>query len=149
MALTQGFFKPTNPTKYKGDPTSVIYRSGWELRLMSRFDLDDSIIEWSSEEKIVQYRCKSDGRIHRYFPDFLIKVKDINGKIKTIMIEVKPLKQTLPPERPKDNSAKAKKRFLQECLTFAKNTSKFEAAEIYCKDRGWVFQIMTEKDLFS
>ena len=34
----QGRFKPKNPSKYMGDPTNIIYRSSWELRLMSYLD---------------------------------------------------------------------------------------------------------------
>jgi len=30
---TQGFFKPKYPEKYKGDPTNIVYRSGYELKI--------------------------------------------------------------------------------------------------------------------
>jgi hypothetical protein len=33
--------------------------------------------------------------------------------------------------------------------TFAINTYKWEAAEKFCQENGWVFKILTEKDLFK
>ena len=44
----QGRFKPKNPTKYMGDPTNIIYRSGWELKLMSYLDTHVNVLQWSS-----------------------------------------------------------------------------------------------------
>ncbi len=141
----QGFFKPKNPQKYKGDPSNIVYRSGWELRLMSHFDLHSDVLWWSSEERIVPYVSPVDGRVHRYFPDFLICVKTIEGKQQTIMIEVKPAAQTKePPKRDKIN-----KRYIQEVFTWGVNKSKWEAAEEYCKDRGWQFKVMTEREIFG
>ena len=31
-----------------------------------------------------------DKRVHRYFPDYIIKVKEKNNKIKNYVVEVKP-----------------------------------------------------------
>jgi len=73
--LHQGYFKPKNPQKYKGDPTNIIYRSGWELKFMLYVDSHPEILEWGSEEFSIPYRSPIDGRIHRYFPDFYIKKK--------------------------------------------------------------------------
>lgn len=142
MKSKKGIFRPTNPKKYKGNPTQIVYRSGLELKVMTRFDLDSQILEWSSEEIIVPYRCKTDNRLHRYFPDFVVKMKTKNG-IVTYMVEVKPYKQTLPPVKGK----KKKQTFLTEVLTYAKNISKWESAEKYCAVRGWKFIKLTEKDI--
>jgi hypothetical protein len=32
-------------------------------------------------------------------------------------------------------------------MTWGINTAKWKAAEEYCRDRGWKFQIFTEKEL--
>jgi len=141
----QGFFKPLNPHKYKGNPTNIVYRSSWELRLMSHFDAHQDIVWWSSEEHVVQYRSPIDGKIHRYFPDFLIRLKEKTGVDQTILIEVKPLAQTMEPKKQKTPS----KRYITEVYTWGINTAKWSAAEQYCKDRGWKFQIMTEKDIYK
>jgi hypothetical protein len=142
---TQGYFKPLNPQKYRGDPSNIVYRSGWELRLMSHFDTHQNVIWWSSEEKIIPYRSPIDGRIHRYFPDFLINTKNRDGISETIMIEVKPASQVSEPRR----QEKVTKKYLNEVYTWGINQAKWKAAEEYCKDRGWRFLTLTEKEIFG
>ena len=61
-------------------------------------DLNENILEWGSEEIALPYRSPLDNRIHRYFPDFYIKVKESNGSLKKYLIEVKPKKQTREPK---------------------------------------------------
>ena len=63
---------------------------------------------------------------------------------KTIIVEIKPDKETTPPKRP-DKS----KRYINEAMTYVKNMNKWEAANSYAKDRGWEFQIWTEETLYS
>lgn len=145
MAFKQGFFKPKNPAKYKGDATQIVYRSGWELRLMSYFDMHEDVIWWSSEEKIIPYRSPVDNKIHRYFPDFLINIKNKEGKTETVMIEVKPKSQTKEPKRP----SKVTKKYINEVFTYGVNQNKWKAAEEFCADRGWRFMIMTEEEIFG
>jgi hypothetical protein len=60
----------------------------------------------------------------------------------TILVEIKPEKETQLPKRP-DKS----KRYVSEAMTYVKNMNKWEAANNYAKDRGWDFQIWTEKTL--
>lgn len=132
-------FKPIFPEKYSGDPTNIIMRSSWETMFANWCDKNPSIVRWSSEETIVPYRCPTDGKIHRYFVDFKITVKE--GK--TFLVEVKPAKQTLPPVYP----GRQTQRYLTESMLFIKNQAKWEAARTYCKDRGWEFKIITEKEL--
>ena len=131
----KGRYKIKNPKKYKGNPNKVIFRSLWERQAFRFCDDNDAILEWSSEEIIVPYKCKTDNRIHRYFPDVYIKTE--KGEY---LIEIKPKKETVPP---KERSRKTK-RYIKEVMTYMKNTSKWEAAEEYCADRGMVFTIWTE-----
>lgn len=140
MALLQGKFTPKNPHKYKGDHTNIHYRSGWELKCMMYFDSHQQIIEWSSEEEPIAYRCPTDNRIHRYFYDF--RIKDVNNKV--TLIEVKPFYQT---QSPKQEQKKSQKKLLMETLTYAKNQAKWEAARKYCDKNGWEFKILTEYEL--
>lgn len=135
----RGFYRPKNPEKYKGDPTQIVFRSSWEIKMMRRLDADPNVVEWSSESIIVPYRDKSTGRFRRYFPDFWFRRSD--GRC--FMVEVKPFKETVPPA--KEN--KTEKRFIRECLVFAKNQSKWEAAERYCAERDWTFIKITEREL--
>ena len=97
----KGKYKPSYPQKYKGDPTNIIYRSLWERKFMVYCDNSDKILEWGSEEIALPYRSPVDNRVHRYFPDFYIKVKEPTGEIKKYLIEIKPLKQLSPPQKPK------------------------------------------------
>ena len=97
----KGKYKPSYPQKYKGDPTNIIYRSLWERKFMVYCDNNERILEWGSEEIALPYRSPVDNRVHRYFPDFYIKVKESTGEIKKYLIEIKPLKQLSPPPKPK------------------------------------------------
>ena len=143
MAPYQGYFKPKNPHKYKGDPTNIIYRSSWELKLMRFLDERKDIIKWGSEEIIIPYRSPIDGRVHRYFPDFIVTKINKDGIQETALIEVKPKSQTQPPKR----QNKITKRYLTEVKTWGVNEAKWRATLEYCKDRGWTFHIFTEKEL--
>lgn len=139
----KGKYKPSYPQKYKGDPTNIIYRSLWELKFMKYCDLNENVLEWASEEKFVAYRSPIDGKVHKYFPDFIIKVKEPSGKIKKYVIEIKPKKQTVPPEKPKRQT----KKYLYEAYEYAKNQAKWEAAREWCLDRGYEFKVLTENEL--
>ena len=139
----KGKYKPSFPEKYRGDPTNIIYRSLWERKFCVYCDTNERILEWSSEEKCIPYRSPIDGKIHRYFPDFLIKVKEANGSIKKYMIEIKPSKQTVPPQKPQRQT----KKYISEVYEYAKNQSKWEAAKDWCADRGYEFKIITEHEL--
>ena len=141
----KGYFKPRHPSKYKGDPTNIIYRSSWEKRCMIYFDRNPNVLSWNSEEIIVPYKSPIDGRYHRYFPDFLIKVRKKDGKEEVIMIEVKPYYQTQEPK--KTDTGKLTKRYINEVKTYAINKYKWDAAIEYCKDRRWSFKILTENEL--
>ena len=139
----KGKYKVRCPYKYKGDPTKVIYRSLWELKFMRYCDSNINILEWGSEEMYVWYRSPVDNRPHRYFPDFYIKAKESNGKIKKYIIEVKPKRQTAPPAKPKRQT----KGYLREAFEYAKNQAKWKAANEWCIDRGFEFKVLTEKEL--
>ena len=90
----KGKYQPSNPKKYKGDPTNIIYRSLWERKFMVYCDSNQNILEWGSEELALPYRSPIDNKIHRYFPDFYIKVKESTGQIKKYLIEIKPKSPT-------------------------------------------------------
>ena len=138
-----GRFKPTNITKYRGDHRNIIYRSSWEKVFMKYCDKNDNIIEWGSEEVIIPYKSPIDNRIHRYFPDFYIKVKDLSGRPKKYIIEIKPKKQT---QEPVIQRVKTKK-YVREVMEYAKNSAKWDAAITFCKDRMMEFKILTEDNL--
>jgi hypothetical protein len=88
----KGFFKPSNPAKYRGDPSNIVYRSSWELKFMKYLDAHKDVLEWSSEEFAIPYRSPLDNQIHRYFPDFKLKKRNPEGVIETLVVEIKPEK---------------------------------------------------------
>lgn len=147
----QGKFRPKNPQKYKGDPSNIIYRSSWELRLFNYLDQHPSVQKWSSEEFFIPYISPIDGKWHRYFPDVYVEQINTDGKKQTVLIEVKPDAQTRPPELKNRLTAKGNisRRYLYEVKTWGTNEAKWKAAREFCIDRGWTFQILTEKQLFG
>ena len=132
-----GKFKVKNIKKYKGDFDNIIYRSLWERHVFKWCDENPNVKQWSSEEVIIPYYYEADKRYHKYFPDIKIVFED-----KTLLVEIKPADQTTPPTGPKRT-----KKYISESLTYVKNMNKWEAANNYCKDRGWEFQIWTENTL--
>jgi hypothetical protein len=143
----KGLYKPRNPEKYVGDVSQVVYRSGWERKLMLRCDSDPNILKWGSETMPIQYYSSVDGKTRRYFVDFFIQLKDRSGNVKSIMVEVKPHKETIPPVPPKRNTAKTKQRYVNEMMTYQRNQDKWEAATAWGKKNGWDFTIMDEYSL--
>ena len=140
----KGKYIPKNPQKYRGDFRNIIYRSLWERKFMVYCDTSPSIVEWGSEEVIIPYRSPWDGKILRYFPDFYTKVRQHDGKVKRMIIEVKPKNQCSPPEK---NPSRKTKRWLSEVRTWGINSAKWKYAGEWCKDNGMEFRILTEDDL--
>lgn len=144
MAYSGEFF-PRHPDKYLGDPTKIFYRSLWERRVMVHLDNNSTILKWSSEEIVIPYLSPVDSRWHRYFPDFFIRVQKKEGLVESMILEVKPMKQSQPPQK----RSRVTKQYIQEVVTWGVNEAKWKAAEEYCRDRNWKFRVITEKDLFS
>jgi len=139
----RGRCRPTNPKNYKADPSNIIYRSLWERKFMVYCDMNDRILEWGSEEFFIPYRSPIDGRVHRYFPDFYVKVKTKENVIKKWVVEVKPKAQTKPPRTPKRKT----KKYINEVRTYAINEATWSNAKEWCKDRNMEFIILTEVEL--
>lgn len=133
----QGKFQPKNWRKYKGNPTNIFFRSSWEFAFMRFLDSNPGVVEWNSEEIVIPYKAH-DGP-HRYFVDFWFK----NSIGEQYLIEIKPSSKVSPPKEPKRRT----KRYLERLKEHHINTKKWEAAEKYCKERGMIFKIITEKEL--
>ena len=137
----KGRYFPTNPKKYRGNPNQIVYRSLWERKVMVYCDKNDAIIEWGSEEVIVPYLSPMDGKIHRYFPDFYMKVRQADGSTKKFIIEVKPKSQC---KQPVKNPKRRTTKWFNEVKTFAINQAKWKSAREFCEDKGMEFKIFTE-----
>jgi hypothetical protein len=137
-------FTPMNKDKYRGE-IPIIVRSSWEHNFCKWCDLNNSVLLWSSESLAIQYYDEIKKKNRRYYPDFIMVIKDKEGKEKVYVVEIKPWTQTQPPIR----GNKKESTFLNEVATYQTNLTKWNAAEKYCKQHGHFFKILTERDLFK
>lgn len=136
----QGFYKPVNPDKFLG--STAIYRSGLELGFFKFCDLNENVLKWGSENIVIPYVSPLDGKVHRYFVDNYVVIKEgIN--IKKYLIEIKPFNQTRPPT----TKYRKKAHLIYEQKQYTTNLAKWEAARKYCSMKGLQFLILTEKEL--
>ena len=137
----KGRWKPKNPKKYEGNPMNITYRSLWERQTFKWCDENSKIAKWSSEEVAIPYILMTYGRHHKYYPD--LKITYTNGK--TVIVEIKPKRQTKPPK------VKARKtpKYIKEVFAYGMNRYNWTYSEEYVKDRGWEFEIWTEDTLKS
>ena len=142
QSYKQGIYNPVNQKKYVGRGRPE-YRSSWELKFFQWCDRNVNILEWSSESVIVPYVSPIDKRVHRYFVDSNILLRE-NDVIKKYLVEIKPSKQTRPPVNSKN---KKKSTIIYENVTYAINQAKWAAAEKYAKKKNMKFIILTETEL--
>lgn len=131
----KGKYRVKNPEKYIGNVDGVTYRSSWERAAFLWCDRSPDVAKWSSEEIVIPYRYAVDERLHRYFVDLYLEMKNGDKWI----IEIKPSKETKPPRK-----GKSQKRYIQESMTYIKNQNKWEAASQFAKKQGWRFAIWDE-----
>ena len=136
----QGQFVPKNRDKFIG--SKATYRSGLVLKFFRFCDNNKNVIKWGSENVIVPYYSPLDGRMHKYYVDNYVVIKE-GDAIKKYLIEIKPSKQTKPPQ----TKYKKKQHLIYEQKAYVINQAKWEAARKYSKKRGLCFIIVTEKEL--
>ena len=132
-------YKIKNEKKYIGDSSNIICRSLWERRVCKYLDENTNITKWGSEEISIPYYSTTDKKMHKYYPDFIIKSGDDDVSI----LEVKPKKQTIAPKKAKKSS----KSYINECIRYTINQEKWKSAKEFCKNRNWKFIILTEDDI--
>ncbi len=138
-----------NPQKYCGRIAQIVTRSSWENSFIRYLDEATGVLEWSSEEIAIIY-TGSDGRQHRYFPDFYMRYRNKNGVECEAIIEIKPYRETIRPKLRENVSRKTADYLLS---TWDKNQRKWAAAKQFCfnerqyKMRNINFFIITERDL--
>jgi len=139
--FNQGIYTPIHPEKYIG-AADIIYRSSWEKILMRWLDSNTSVVSWNSEDFIIPYISPIDNKQHKYYIDFLAKIKLKDGSIKTYAIEVKPKAEMLPPKKNRN-----KERMITEVTTYVTNQAKWAHAKEYCNKLGIAFIVLNEYDL--
>lgn len=135
-------FIPKNPHKYGGSG-KIIYRSGWEKKVMETFDSHPDVLTWLSEPFSLPYRHPLTGKQTVYVPDFIILYVDGRGRQICEMIEVKPFKEV--PGAPVGRGKSAHKTLLTQKI----NEAKWAAARAFCTKRGIYFRVMTENEIFQ
>lgn len=139
-------FTPVNIDKYKGGVVPFPSRSSWEWKFYQWCDMTPPVTNWAVEAVAIKYFDPTKRKNRLYYPDVIMSVKTDGGRDKIYLIEIKPYKEVLPPTvTPK----KKESTLLREMTTYQTNMEKWKAAELYCKKKGWIFRILTEKDLFK
>ncbi len=141
----RGKYRPVNPRKYNGNIDDIVFRSLWERKFMVHLDLSSSIIKWSSESIVVPYTSPVDGKRHRYFTDFWLRVKEIDGTIKEKLIEIKPFAQCYAPKVRKRKTTK----YIREVRTYGVNQAKWAAAQDFADLNKMEFMVLTEKGMLK
>lgn len=137
--FAQGKFNLKFPEKYIGTRTPI-YRSSWEWAMMKMCDNNPAVQRWASEAIRIPYRDPLTGRQTVYVPDFFVNYVDKNGKQHVEIIEIKPANQTF-----RESVGKSKVNQAE----YIKNMAKWEAAFNYCKQRGIIFRVVNESDIFG
>ena len=133
-----------------GDP---IFRSGWERRVMYYLDNNKNVIKWHSENIVIPYMWV-DGKTHRYYTDFYVEVRNRDGGVDHLVLEVKPKDQTPThpdfkmPKPPRKKTTKSMKNYQDRLIALRRNQAKWESAERFCQKKGWKFKVITEDDIF-
>lgn len=143
----QGVFTPSHPEKYVGNVENIVYRSGWERKLMVMFDMNENVLKWSSEEFPIPYWDSVKNRQRRYFVDFYVLFRMPKGELVRFAIEVKPYAQTKAPNKPKTRHPKSLKRYTYEMLTYQNNMDKWKQASKWCSDNNFRFVILHERNV--
>lgn len=138
----QGFIIPKKPLKCinimeTNEPQPIVYRSGWEKQFAEWCDSTDAIIRWGSEIIRILYKDPIKNKMSFYTPDFYLEYLDNEKKLRKVLVEIKPLKETTLKES-SDGYDK---------LMVAKNSMKWASAIEYCKKRGIEFKVMHERNL--
>lgn len=136
-------FVPVNKDKYVGNVDKILCKSLWERKLCKYFDNNDKVVNWCYECLKVPYISPIDNKRHTYFPDFVVQLVDKDNEKKTLVVEVKPEKQTKKPKNPKRKSYKT------DVCAFLINEAKWKAANCLCENNHWEFKLLTEKNIFK
>jgi hypothetical protein len=143
----KGVFRPKNPEKYNGSHP-IIYRSGWEIKVMQCFDAHPHVVMWQSETVSIPYQNPLTGKHTVYIPDFLVKYI-VNGVETVMMIEVKPWREIPGNVRVSKKTGKPLKVSAKDKASQIVNAAKWEAAQRFCAKRNWEFNVMSEDIIFA
>lgn len=122
-------------TKVTKDGIFIEYKSSLEFKFLKYCEINPHILKFSLEPFPIRYTSPKDGKVHRYFVDFIVHFDTGD----TVLVEIKPFSQTVKPKS-KDQD---------DWLTYAINLAKWKAAKSFAQDHKMKFIVITEKELAS
>lgn len=135
--FAQGAYTVKNAAKYVGRGAPR-YRSSWEWAFMNFCDTNENIIQWASEPVRIPYRHPLTGKNTTYVPDFIVTYRGPNNTTRAELVEIKPKSQSIIEDKMKS----------RDRAIVAINYAKWSAAQVWCKNNGLVFRIITEDQIF-
>lgn len=138
----------------------VYYRSSWEKKIMTWLDHNKTVIKWGAECMRIPYQMThyegGDVRVkeHSYFPDFYYEMRDNQGVLKQVVVEVKPYKEYKMVQDLNEGKLQVPEKGLKKLKNFEydlkmahKNKNKWETMIKWCNKKGYEFIIITEHHL--
>ena len=151
----QGTYRIQNPQKYIGGKTEIKYKSGLEERVMYFLDNNLNILRWNYEGISIIYLKPifENWQIHhveerKYYLDFYAEIKQKDGTIQRYLLEIKSKSATIPPLKPKKMTPKAQRRYINDCMVYAINKNKWNAAKVFCENKGWKFKMVLDDQIW-
>jgi hypothetical protein len=138
----------------------VYYRSSWEKKIMYWLDHKKEIIRWGAECMRIPYQMthfdNGDMRVkeHSYYPDFYYEMRNKDGVLKQVVVEVKPMKEYKMVQLLKEGKLEVPEKGIKKLKSFEydlkmayKNKNKWETMIRWCDKKGYDFIIITEEHL--
>ena len=131
----QGYINPESCKKLfpQMKHERIIFRSSYEKKFVYWLENNPSVKYWGSECLRIPYFYPPDGKTHSYYPDYFVEMVDGTKMV----VEIKPHNQTQKPLN--ENCWGAKE--------YAKNMCKWKATQEFCKAKGFIFKVLTEKTI--
>ena len=138
----------------------VFYRSSWEKKIMVWLDMKEEIFQWGAECIAIPYQMThfENGNIeikkHRYYPDFFYKMRNSQGVLREVVMEVKPMKEYKMVQDLNEGKLSVPEKGIKKLKSFEydlkmayKNKQKWETMIKWCDKKGYDFIIITEEHL--
>jgi hypothetical protein len=138
----------------------VYYRSSWEKKIMYWLDNKKEIIKWGAECLRIPYQMthfdNGDMKVkeHSYYPDFYYEMRNSDGILKQVVVEVKPMKEYKMVQLLKEGKLEVPEKGIKKLKSFEydlkmayKNKNKWETMIRWCDKKGYDFIIITEEHL--
>lgn len=154
---SQGIYTAKNKQKCLNKNGKIHYKSSYEAKFAHILDVErPNVLKWGYETLTLTYKSPIDKKLHRYYMDFIFDVKKGNGEIETYLVEIKPSKEKEEIDLYESKGITIKRHgnmkdtsWLYKQRAFLINIEKWRAARRYCKSKGYIFIVITEKDLFK